>query len=92
MSTPYYIIQGIDMDMDVPEDTPEYGGGEVVMLYITINKDGRPHYCCYLFEPTKRCLLMSSKSFNSRIRLTKQTDEALLLGLANPSLPFGATS
>jgi hypothetical protein len=50
MSTPYYTIHDINMDMYIPEDTPEYGEGEAVMLYVTIKKDGSPHFCRCLIE------------------------------------------
>jgi hypothetical protein len=54
MSTPCYTIYGIDMDIEAPEGTPEYGEGEVVMLYVTVNEDGSPHYCRYLFKTDQK--------------------------------------
>jgi hypothetical protein len=58
------------------------------MLYVTVNEDGSPHYCRYLFETNEKMFAHEQQVRQIKDAADKANRRSFAAGITQPNIPI----
>jgi hypothetical protein len=74
------------MDVMIPEDTPSYGEGDIMMLYTMQNEDGSPYSCCFHFETEAKMFAHKQQTIQIKDAASEANRRHFAAGTSQPDI------